>query len=201
MGIALAALGGLYGFVGGATLLGRLRIAKARPCAIGELPERAMRRIAGRIRAVGEPLRAPLTGRACVGFVAEVLSDFEPGRFRESGAIEFVIEDDSGTAIVEAQRAQLELEPVTTGACGRADATAAEAALFARRRRGKPTRLQDWTFREAVIEAGALVEVIGSGEREPDPTMPLGGAGVYREMPTRMRLVARRGYPLVVRPA
>jgi hypothetical protein len=198
--IGVALLGGLYMLVNarGEGIVARRRIKSARGWTIGDMPDGVLGRIAGRVRPLGEPLRSPLTNRACVCFVAEVASDFVPGTYREVRAIPFVIEDETGAAIVDPTGANLDVPLEMTGACGRAVATPAEAAMFARRRRGPTLRLEDWTFREGVIEAGAMVAVLGTGDREPDPSAPIDGADVYREMPTRLRLVAKRGYPLAI---
>jgi hypothetical protein len=204
--IALAALAGVFAFVGVLSLGGdsfvvRRRIRSARAWKIAEFPESVLGRIVGRVRLIGEPLQSPLSGRSCVCFVAEVYSDFSPGGiYRETRSVPFVIEDDSGHAIVDSdsEQARLDLQLHVTGACGRAVATLPEHAMFARRGRGPATKLEDWTFREGIIEPGAIVSVLGAGAREPDPEAPIDGGAVYREMPTRLRLFARRGYPLAI---
>lgn len=198
--IGFVLLGGLYmlAISRGESIAVRRRVKSARGWSIGDMPDGVLGRITGRVRPLGEPLRAPLTNRACVCFVAEVASDFVPGTYREVHAIPFVIEDDTGTAIIDPAGAAFDVPLATTGACGRAIATPAEAEMFARRGHGPTLRLEDWTFREGVIEAGATVAVLGTGDREPDPSAPMDGAGVYRAMPTRLRLVAKRGYPLAI---
>jgi hypothetical protein len=206
MEIALVALAGVFVFVGALSLRGdsfvvRRRIRNARRWTIAELPEGTLGRIVGRVRSIGEPLHSPLTGRACVGFVAEIYSEFSPGgMYRETRSVPFVIEDDSGRAIVDShsESARLDLQLAVTGACGRELATPAEHAMFARRARGPALKLEDWTFREGIIEPGAIVSVLGAGDREPDPEAPIEGGAIYREMPTRLRLFARRGYPLAI---
>jgi hypothetical protein len=161
--IALVALAGVVAFVGALSLRGdsfvvRRRIRSARRWTIAELPESTLGRIVGRVRAIGELLHSPLTGRPCVGFVAEVYSEFSLGGiYREARSVPFVIEDESGRALVDShtEQARLDVELEITGACGRAAAMQAENAIFARRGSGPATKLEDWTFREGIITPGA----------------------------------------------
>ena len=203
-GVAITALLGVFAFVGLLSLgddsfVVRRRIRSARQWKIAEFPESVLGRVVGRVRPLGETLLSPLTGRPCVCFVAEIYSDFTPGgTYRETRSVPFVIEDDSGRAIVDADNARFDLQLAVTGACGRASATAAERAMFVRRGRGSTAELEAWTFREGVIASGATITVLGAGAREPDPEGPIDGGAVYREMPTRLRLFARRGYPLAI---
>lgn len=204
MDVAIAALVSVVAFVGllslrGDSLVVRRRIRNARHWPIAEFPESTLGRIVGRVRVIGEPLHAPLTGRACVCFVAEIYSEFSPGGiYRETRSVPFVIEDGSGRAMIDPERTRLDVQLEITGACGRAIATPAEHAMFVRRNRGRAIKLEDWTFREGVIEPGKIISVLGAGEREPDPEAPIEGGAIYREMPTRLRLFARRGYPLAI---
>ena len=49
-------------------------------------------------------------------------------------------------------------------------------------------------FMEGIVEAGERVAVLGHGSQRPDP----GGAGTYREMPTRLLLHGNAELPLML---
>ena len=177
----------------------RVRIRRARRWRLGEMPEVTLGRVVGRVRALGDLTRSPLTGRPCVFYVAEVRSDFAPGNRRELGGVPFVLEDDSGRAIIDPAHATAALSVAITGALDRSEVTSAERALFARLQNTRPVeRLESWTFLEGVVEPGATIEVLGAAIREPDPAASA-GPDVYRGVSaTRLRIAWARGFPLVI---
>jgi hypothetical protein len=176
----------------------RLRGAKAWP--IGALPEDTLGRVIGRTCELDRVLTAPLTGRACVYYIAAI-DEYDGNAWRkrvtECRAVAFVIEDGTGRAIVEPTSARVALVAAHTR---KSDApTAREEALLARH---NPARLsvpgpRQLRVAEAVIAIGEQVAVLGSGIREPDP----GGvaASAYRGLPpTRLRLTSSARHPLMI---
>ncbi len=198
---AIGLVGLIFGLARSEARRVRRRIARAQRWSLGEMPEATVGRVTGRVRVIGEPIRSPLTGRACVFYVAELRSDFEPSSSREVGGVAFVLEDDSGRALVDPEHASAALSLEITGCVGRSDVTPAESAMFARHMAGTPRTLnglQNWTFLEAVIEPGATIEVLGAGTREPDPGASI-GPDVYRGVSaTRLRIAWARGFPLAI---
>jgi len=153
--MAAAALGIAVCLLAGRSIGGALRVryalrrSKAWP--IGAFPEGAIGRVIGTARPIGGPLVAPFTGRACVGYVAAIMhGDYQV--VRESRGVPFVLEDATGVAVVDPNRADLaiDLEPV-----------------------GEPDRSGDvLAYREAIIGVGETICVAGAGVRSPDRGEP-----------------------------
>ncbi|MEJ7603241.1 MAG: GIDE domain-containing protein [Kofleriaceae bacterium] len=170
--------------------------------AIAELPEDAPGRAVGAARPTGEPLRAPLSGRPCIYYVA-VVEELHGKQWketvREERGVPFVLDDGSGRALVDPTGAEVELDIDTTGASGTLDdASPAEPALLARHGRVSRGKLFNHSvkYREAIIAIGETVAVLGCAVREPDPGVPPTGEG-YRQGPaTRVRLTGAGKFPL-----
>ena len=186
--------------------LGRaLCAAKAWP--IGELPESATGRVIGEVQPLDRVLESPLTGRACVYYVATVEERRSNGRWgawttliTEREGAPFLLHDDSGRAIVDPDGAEVALASAVRSRSGTFDdATPAEEAFLSRHGHASKTWGLNRSIRytEAVIEPGAIIAVLGSGVREPDPeARPAEG---YRSAPpTRLRLTSSRQHPLVI---
>ncbi len=182
-----------------------LRAARAWP--IGELPESTFGRVIGEVHPIDRVLEGPLTGRACVYYVATVEERRSNGRWgswttlitRREGA-PFLLDDGSGRAIVDPDGAETALVSERRSRSGTFnDATPAEEAFLARHGHASKTWGLNRSIRytEAVIEPGAIIAVLGSGVREPDPeAKPAEG---YRSAPpTRLRLTSSRQHPLVI---
>jgi hypothetical protein len=111
-----------------------------------------------------------------------------------------MVEDDSGRALVDATAARISINFDDKSQSGTFDdPTPAETAFL--QRHGQ--KGQGWVFnrglryREAVIEEGEMIAVLGAGTREPDPDAPPTEA--YRgDAPTRLRLTSSRKHPLVI---
>jgi hypothetical protein len=204
IGAIAAAIGWASWYFQEARRLGRaLRAAKAWP--IGELPESTAGRVIGEVHPLERVLESPLTGRACVYYVATVEErDVRWGAWTtlvtERKGAPFLLHDDSGRAIVEPGGAEVALAfPIRSRSGTFDDATPAEEAFLARHGHASKT----WGLRrsirytEAVIEPGAMIAVLGAGVREPDPeARPAEG---YRSAPpTRLRLTSSRQHPLVI---
>jgi hypothetical protein len=177
-----------------------LRAAPTVP--IGKLSEGDLGRIVGKARVLDDQLVAPLTGRACVYYIARVQQEDSDDDWKtiieEEQGVTFVVDDGSGRAIVDPRGGDLALDFDARSRSGTFhDPDEREAAFLAKygvKSHGLifNKRLR---YREAVIEIGETVAVLGAGVREPDPTAAPGG---YRDaQPTRLRLAPGR-YPLLV---
>lgn len=216
MGIE-AALLGLFGatVLGGAALAWyfsdaqkvRRQLRRAPVKSIGQVGDDELAKVVGRVRPLGESLSAPLTGRPCVYFVA-IVQERQKRRnsshwrtiAREERCVPFVLEDDTGRAIVEATAARAALDVDSHSTSGVLDdPTDAQRAFLARHGQSATGLIfnRRLRYREAVIEDGEIVAVLGAGTREPDPdAAPTDG---YRgAAPTRLRLTSSRKYPLVI---
>jgi hypothetical protein len=123
----------------------------------------------------------------------------------ETGATAFVIQDETGRAVVEPAAAKFDLQfAPSVGFAGAAELTSSQREFLARHR--IDDRL-DWLldgqspflrYREATIAIGEAITVVGSGTREPDPDAA--PVDHYRgDPPTRLRFAASARHPLVVR--
>ena len=191
----------------------RRKLRSAEQCAIGELAQASgrPRRIAGMVVAVGEPLIAPLTGRACVFYETRVVRavglGMEPWDIKytfasETRGVPFLIDDGTGTAVVDpaSSRRLLELD-IDRWSTERDDDTAAEDAFltqFGRRRRGLlfEKRLH---FTESIIEVGERIAVVGVPRHE--PAAPTSSDSPYRQHdapPAPSRMTRSAGSALIV---
>lgn len=179
----------------------RRALRRALPWPIAELPEGVIGRVTGHARILDGTLVAPLSGRRCVAYeivLAENTHNSHREIAREARGVPFLLEDDSGRAVIDPADAAyaLDLDRRATG--GGEDTTRPElAAMF--ERLGLPATLgtrRKIALREGVIEAGERVSVLGVAAREPDPTAAPAG---YRDAaPTRLRLAGSRRDPLVI---
>ena len=181
----------------------RRRLRTTKLYRVADLPDGVDGRVVGRTFSTTEPLKAPLTGRPCLCFVATVERYLGREMWRkiitETGSTPFGFTDDSGRAIVVLTAAQLLLELDRTSRSGPWDTTAAQEALL--RRHGRDAsgiwfnkRLR---YREAIIGIGEEITIVGSGIREPDPDAP--PAEAYRGEPaTRLRLTSSSAHRLVI---
>lgn len=79
-------------------------------------PRGVLVKVAGRVRPIAEPFAAPLTGRTCVAYEVTLLRWYSgsavPTRVRSAARVrDFLVDDGTGTALVEAEGATLALEP------------------------------------------------------------------------------------------
>ena len=183
------------------------QLRTARPWPIGELPENTIGKVIGAAQALDHVLNGPLTGRRCVYYIAKVEQLHSTGRssywrtlVTESEGVTFALVDETGRAIVDPTAAKMALAFDGRTSSGTFDdATPVEEAFLSK----YGLRSKGWVFnksiryREAVIEVGETIAVLGAGVREPDPTAtPPEG---YRSAPpTRLRLTSSSSYPLVI---
>lgn len=187
----------------------RRRLRKVPAVQIADAPENAQVRLVGHVRPLaGRVLEAPLSGRRCVYYAVEVIERQAVfGRARsgpllamEQDAIAFVLEDGSARAVVDPAHA---LVSAGTDRAQRSvaafDATPPQRELLGRH--GLIRR--DWwgtvglSYREAILELGELVTVVGAGTRVHDPEARPTGA--YRDGPElRLQLTGTARFPLTI---
>src|SRR5262249_37502511 len=117
-----------------------------------------------------------------------------------SMGVPFMVEDGSGRALVDPTGAEVVLNFDGESSSGTFhDADARQEAFLAKHGRTS----KGWIFnrglryREAMIEAGETIAIVGSAVREPDPDAPPEEA--YRGPPkTRLRLTSSTRFPLLI---
>ena len=183
----------------------RRALRRATSHCVAALPENTVGRVSGTVAVIGEPIKAPLSGRACVYYHVKVSKFDIDGRGRsrsltESQGVAFVLADETGRAIVEPAYAKVAIvhdHEHSTDAF--TPPTPEEAALLERhgRRAEGLLGIRSYVFEEGVIEPGERVAVLGAGVREPDPDAQPDSA--YRGVqPTRLRLTSSAHYPLLI---
>jgi hypothetical protein len=166
-------------------------------------PDGVCVRIVGRVVAVDRVVRAPLNGRRCVHFVSSVwvpAGDAGPIEVAsERDARDYAIVDDSGRALVRARPSNVELALAHEHKSRRDEADPAQAAFLTRHaerwRKVVGTRLGVWRgvrFREACLEPGTEVAVVGIARWEDDPEPRGTDTAGYRD--------SARGRILVIEP-
>ena len=179
----------------------------ARRYSLAELPEETRGRVVGSAQQLDYTLEAPLTGRACLYYVATVEQHQSTGRssywktiIREEQGVPFVLSDGTGHAIVDPRAAKVALDVDSRGNSGTFDSpTERESAFLARHGTTAQGLIlsKRLRYREAVIAVGETVAILGSGVREPDPTAPPQAA--YRgDQPTRLRMTSSPRFPLLI---
>ncbi len=171
------------------------RALKGSPrAAILQLQTGQVAKITGSVRAAGPLLASPLSGRACVFFettVEEYRSSGRSGKWvtiiHETEGIDFLVEDETGRALVRGASLKVALARDTdlkSGTFNDADPML-EAFLT---KHGHSSK--GWVFnktlryREGVFEPGERVTVMGKIRIENDPDPRTAGGG-YRDVPKR----------------
>lgn len=194
------------------SFVARRKVARTPRVALGELQEGVVARVVGRAGKLDDVLEAPLTGRACVYYrvtIAQPIWAFGRVLAREERGITFTIDDATGHAIIDPSGCIIDLakdgrdDTVSHIPNGREVALLArfgiEAKEWVEMERGRaPVRLdRSFIFREAIIEVGETIAIVGSAVREPDPSAPPEAA--YRgDPPTRLRMTSSRKQPMII---
>jgi len=195
---SLAAFAGLRWYFSREQRLKR-RIRELPLSPIGDTPEHQDVRVSGHLayREDRAPLVAPVSRRPCAAWRIVVRERRGSGRNKrwvtiveESDSRDFVLEDESGRAIVEGTLVELALDFDSKGGTGVFSGSNPFLRQFLHER-GIATKgivfdkaLQ---FREGALEAGERVTVAGSGTWENDPTQR--GQG-YRDVGKLLRVGA-----------
>lgn len=184
----------------------RRALRAARRVPIAEVREGEVVRVTGRVRGVSELLRAPLSGRPCVFFevtVEEYRSSGKSGRWvrilREQEAMDFLVEDGTGKALVRADGMRVLAQRDHEQSSGTFNDATPELEAFLARHGEKST---GWIFnrrlryREGIFEPGETVTVLGEAHWEQDPDPETAGTG-YRDVPKRLVLRPRPQGPVI----
>lgn len=167
---------------------------------IGELPDGTVGRMIGTVRAAGATLKAPVTGRACVCYHLTVSTNTEDAHtiISDQQGVPFVLEDDSGRALVDPEGAALERyrahddDASTTRGATKQQLDLLEA--YGQKDLGLEVPLR---FREEIVEIGEDICVAGAGVRDADPdAVPAEG---YRTAPaTRLRIASSPRFQILI---
>ena len=184
----------------------RLRRAPRRM--IDAFKEGEAAKIVGTLSYLGEPLRTPLTGRACACYeilVEEYSAMGGTGSWevviREFKGQAFMLRDETGLAIVSPEGAELviTLDSQTKSGTFYEPTVRETNFLKSHGRKGK-----GWVFnktlryREGILEEGESVAVLGQGVNEPDPDGADQVSGYRQGPPMRLRLGGSKKRPLVI---
>lgn len=194
-------------------------IRAARRVRVADAPAGELVRIDGTVIATGATLSAPLSGRACVHFELLVERRVRTGKnshwralLRERDTRDFAVEDEGGgRALVEITSLETSLVQDHHRRSGTLnDATPELEALLARHGHSSTNFLglnETIRYREAVLEPGEPIAIVGWAAWEDDPTPgALDPAGGYRSGARKKRLVlapspARSASPTTPRPS
>lgn len=153
-------------------------------------------KISGRVKYAGEPMEAPLSGRTCAVWEVVVEEHRSSGRsshwrsiISDYEAQHFIIEDESGKALVKPVVPQLALEQDARYRSGTFMDAPPELERFLASRGHASTGVfgfnKSMRYREGVLEEGERVAVYGVCRWELDPDPSTGGVG-YRDTPRRL---------------
>ncbi|MBO6937798.1 MAG: hypothetical protein JJ863_22715 [Deltaproteobacteria bacterium] len=166
---------------------------------IADTPEQQDVRVTGRLAYRGDraPLEAPLSGRPCAAWRVVVRERRGSGKnkrwitiLEESDSRDFVLEDESGRAIVDGTLVELAVDFDRKGGTSFFSGPSPYLEEFLHER-GIATKGvvfgKTLDYREGALEAGEQVTVAGSGVWENDPTQR--GKG-YRDVGKLLRVSA-----------
>jgi hypothetical protein len=172
----------------------RSTIAEAQPGKVAKL--------SGRVAYLIEPVRAPLSGRACAYYLVTVQEYRSSGKsgswvtiLRDPGGVDFLIEDGTGRArVVNRSLKVVAVQDAKYSSGTFNDATPHLEAYLAEHGQKSTGWLFNKKLRylEAVFEAGETVAIVGQVALEHDPGAVPEGAG-YRETPQRAVIAAPPG--------
>jgi len=217
----------LAAYLGSEVRLRRM-LRRARRWSLATLPEDTFGRVTGAAHPFeGEQLTAPLTGRTCLYYVALVEQRLAHGTdvmrwtrlALERRGLPFVLADGGHRAIVDPRRARVTIHfdhvyrtprlPLAVQQQEVPQGGSATALMTEDTRRGHFLARhylvnRDWStmaelrYREAIIEVGEQIAVLGSGIREPDLEARSDGDAYRAVGGSRLRLTGSRRYPLVI---
>jgi E3 ubiquitin ligase len=186
----------------------RRELKRAPRVTLRELRESTRARVVGAAHPLEGTLSAPLTGRACLYYVV-IVEQYRPrgggARYwrqilRDELGVPFLLDDGTGRAIVDPRAAKVALDVDVRSNSGTFNNPSLRENAFLQKH-GQSS--EGWIFnkrlryREAVIEVGETVAILGEGVREPDPDAA--PAEAYRgEQPTRVRMTSSPRYPLII---
>ena len=151
-------------------------LRRARRFSLGELPEGKRARVVGVAQPLDSHLKGPITGCPCLYFVATVeehRGDIEASGvlFEEKQGVPFVLDDGTERAIVDPTHARVALEVDCTGNLLEQVNPRAIALLERHNLNHPDTYKKTLRYREALLERGERVAILGHGMREIDPAL------------------------------
>ncbi len=178
----------------------RRTLKEARPVPISEAQAGQVVRIIGAVKPIGEPLRAPLSGKPCVFFEVTVEEHRSDGSktgswteiIRETDVADFLVEDGTGRALVKTNAMKVLPVKDTELQSGFLKDAKPELEAFLQRHGQKSQGVlfnKSLRYKEGVFEPGERVSVLGLGKWEQDPDPQEAGTG-YRDVPKRLVLSA-----------
>lgn len=174
---------------------------------VGDAVEGATVKIVGTLRHVGEPLRAPLSGRSCAYY--EVRVEEHRGKnnwstiVRESEGSQFLLEDGTGKALVKLDDPSTAVVEDLSLRSGTFNDPSVSAQEYLTKHGVDSTSFLGFNktlrYFEGVLEEGETVVVYGraSWEADPDPDSDRAGED-YRNRPKRLRIDAPAGARMLV---
>ncbi len=166
------------------------KLKKAEAVSIARAQEGSLIKIAGTLCLEAASLDGPLSGRACAGYLVEVKEKRRSGKnshwrtvIREQEMVSFLVEDETGRALVKAGGATLVLVRDSHESSGFLnDAPGHVEAFLQRHGRSSEGFLgmnKTMRYTEGVLEPGEEVAVLGVArwELDPDPTRTDGYRG------------------------
>jgi len=185
----VSAVGGVHRALFGPRAQARKRLRTASR----ELTDGSVVTLTGVVRAKGDTMTAPLSGRQAVAFASSARLYDGVGRhrriideFQQQEAVDFVLETKDGLVEIEATRAELAYapEPLIPRKLDREQAFLTKAGCNVSARNGG--------FDEVVIEPGMKISVHGVVRIE------VAGADSYRETGKRIVLSGHPAHPLTI---
>jgi hypothetical protein len=173
---------------------------------LAELAEGTSAHVTGKAEGLDDPLEAPLSGRRCLYYVAIVA--VSKGRstrqlIREERGVPFILDDGTARAIIDPSGCKAVLDFDSRSSSGTFDnPTPRELAFLLKHGASARDGIlgyfnRDLHYREAVIEAGERIAIIGEAVREPDPDGTPEAA--YRgDAPTRLRMTSSVKQPMII---
>lgn len=158
---------------------------------IGKAPESTLVEIRGHIKSAGSTLTSPIRRRECVAWCATAGELNQSTRVvaRDHEADNFILEDATGRALVQARGSKADVEVAMFHFPKDRSQTPLGRLMAVRGRSALDVVL--WTdvldYHEGSVVEGDEVTVVGSGHRETDPD-PSAFSGGYRDRPTRLVL-------------
>ncbi len=145
---------------------------------VATAPEGRMTKVVGVIDYVGEPLRAPISGRPCAGYEVTVWLEGKNGGdriLRDAAQTDFWLNDGTGTALIRMKDARSQIHWDTTKKSGPFNAPTPELEAFLRRH-GQASTDEAFgvsfnralRYEEGVLEGGEKVAALGYATRQED---------------------------------
>ncbi|MCP4445826.1 MAG: hypothetical protein GY811_10855 [Myxococcales bacterium] len=177
----------------------RLRHRAKATSELGNLPQRGLVKVVGKVRAGKTLLKAPITGRSCVFYCVDI-GEWSNGSktplLSEQSKERFHIEDDTGSVLIDPEAAQHQLRSHRERGHSSESLNAHRALL----KRHDFTMVDEYgelrslAYQEYIIPPGASISALGAARRQADPM----GTASYREMPQQTVIGGDSTEPLLL---